>query len=270
MVDPEHDMVASILLSSYELLKSPGHHNYHQHFRGAKSLVEALHAYDSPNRLTRASFWIYARHEVGQAMNLECPTMLDPKLWPKADFSNDKIDYVDSACNDVLRISCEVIHFIFGSSDKKKGRRWMKEWLCLHLDLDEWLHRAPDILTGKEYCDHELRRFWFPRPAFASAMCFYHVSKMFLALSSPKPMPATVGQARGTDEEIQHHAKQIIDIALSDLPDSVLVTMVQTMFHAARHVHDPTRRSTVISRLEYIRITTGFHTESKVWVLKSC
>ncbi|KAK5070405.1 hypothetical protein LTR64_000076 [Lithohypha guttulata] len=268
-MNPQQTMVASILLSSYELLKSPNHDNYHQHFRGAKSLVEALRAYNSKNRLMMASFWIYARHEVGEAMNQERPVMLKPALWPRPDDSNTRISDADVLCNDVLRVCCEVIDFIFGSSDNGRGRKWVKEWLGLHSDLEGWLDRVPCALNGIEYGHHESRRFWFARPAFASAMCFYHVSKLFLALHAPPSTKAALKHPRNFSEQIQNHAQQIIDIALSDSPESVLVTLVQPMFHAAKHIHDLKRREEAVQRLEQIRIQTGFHTESKVQLLKS-
>ncbi|KAJ9660059.1 hypothetical protein H2198_002756 [Neophaeococcomyces mojaviensis] len=261
-------MVATILLSSYELLAFPGS-NYRRHFKGAKSLVEALGAHQSSDRMTRVSFWIYVRHEVGEAMNIECKTMQDPKIWPKALLSETPIANEDIYCNDALRLCGEVVCFIFGSDVRRQGKKWAKEWSGLQQDLDDWLRESPKVLAGNEYMDNGSRRFWFPRFAFASALCYYHVSRVFLFLHQPRATLQTPDQPINADEKVQYHARELIDIALSGMPDSVLVTMVQPMYHAARWVNDPSRREEVIALLEQIQGKTGFHTESKVLILKS-
>lgn len=267
--NPEHAMVATILLSSYELLAFPGQ-NYHRHFRGAKSLIEALHAHESSQRLTRASFWIYARHEVGEAMNIERSTMQDPKLWPKADLASGATGTgEDVFCNDALRLCGEVVHFLFGSRDKTAGKKWAKEWSGLYLDLNEWMDAIPSALVGREYVDNGVRRYWFSRASFAGAICFYHASQILLFRHCPKASVLAMDLSNDPEELIQHHARQLIDIALSSMPDSVLVTMVQPVFHAARSVTDPVRRREVIDLLEQIQTETGFHTQTKVQVLRS-
>jgi hypothetical protein len=276
-----HAMVATILLSSYELMAFPGR-NYHRHFRGARCLVEALRAHESTERLTRASFWIYARHEVAEAMNLESPTMQDPKIWPKADFSDDAATGLareDVYCNDCLRLCGEVVHFIFAPEDTttttttttttRRGRKWAKEWSGLRRDLDEWIRALPRHLAGSEYVDHGRRRYWFPRAPIAGAMCYHHVSQIFLLLHHPKAIRSTTDRRADREEQIQRHAEELIDIALSDMPDSVLIPMVPTLFHAARWVKDSVRREEAIVLLDRIQATTGFHTQSKVQILKS-
>lgn len=267
-MDAENAMIATILLSSYELLAFPGH-NYHRHFRGAKSLVEALRAHQSSKQLIRASFWIYARHEISEALNIERSTMQDPKLWPKADFSKATIASEDIYCNDALRLCGGVIFLIFGSQDKRQGGKWAKEWSDAYRDLDDWISASPKVLFGNEYIDNGSRRYWFSRPAFGGAMCVYHVSQILLFLHCPKAVPLTMDQIIDTEERIQYHAKQLIDIALSNVPGSVLVMMVQPLFHAARWVDDSVRREQAIVLLEHIQATTGFHTKTKVQVLQS-
>ncbi|KAF9883071.1 hypothetical protein FE257_004128 [Aspergillus nanangensis] len=105
-------IVATMLLGSYELMSSPGL-DYQRHFTGAKTIVDALQVYKSSSRLARASFWIYARHEVGEALNLNSPTRHDPKLWPRLDPAQSE-PHEDLYCNDVLRICAEIECLVFG------------------------------------------------------------------------------------------------------------------------------------------------------------
>ncbi|OAP60976.1 hypothetical protein AYL99_05980 [Fonsecaea erecta] len=270
-MNAEHALVATILLSSYELLAFPGL-NYHRHFRGAKSFVEALEAYKSPKRMTRASFWIYARHEVGQALNLERPPMLDPTRWPKQDLLHTENVGEDVYCNDALRLCAEVIHLIFGSQPLRRGKKWVNQWSCLHEEWESWIQEAPKILLGQEYLDRaSRRRYWFPRSCFASALCFYHVCQVFLLTHRPQALPTTSRQTSGVvlEQQIQQHAQTVIDVALSDMPDGVQVVMMQPVFHAAKHVQDVTRRNEAIILLTDIQRRTGFHTEFKVDILKA-
>ncbi|KIW31688.1 uncharacterized protein PV07_03293 [Cladophialophora immunda] len=270
-MNAEHALVATILLSSYELLAFPGL-NYHRHFRGAKSFVEALEAYKSPNRMTRASFWIYARHEVGQALNLERSPMQNPTRWPKQDLLQAENIGEDVYCNDALRLCAEVIHLIFGSEPTRRGKKWVNDWSCLHEEWDSWIRNAPKIFFGQEYIDQDSRRrYWFPRSSFASALCFYHVSQVFLLTNRPKTVQKVAEQTSGLnlEQQIEQHAQTVIDIALSDMPDGVQVVMFQPVFHAAKHVHDVTRRAEAITLLADIQRRTGFHTEVKVGILKA-
>lgn len=184
----EHALVATILLSSYELLAFPGD-DYHRHFRGAKSFVELLEAYNSLEQMTRASFWIYARHEVGEAMNLEQPTMQDPLLWPKPDVGSTSAADVDAYCNDALRLCGKVIYLTYSTNRNRRGKKWAKQWLDLRLDWSDWLHGCPQVLFGSVYDDNGSRRFWFSRPSFAAALSFYHVCQIFLLRNCPDNIP---------------------------------------------------------------------------------
>jgi hypothetical protein len=170
-VNMEHAMVAAILLSSYELLAFPGH-DYQRHFKGAKSFVDSLHAYKSSSRLIRASFWIYARQEVGEAINLGCPTMHNPKLWPKLDPSEGDHEE-DSWCNDALRLCAETACFVFQSGPKSRTKKRAKERLALQAELDGWLETCPSHLKGIEYDENGYSRYWFPRPNFGELHTTY-------------------------------------------------------------------------------------------------
>lgn len=68
---------------------------------------------------------------------------------------------------------------------------------------------------------------------------------------------------------MQYHARELIDIALSGMPDSVLVTMVQPLSHARGYVNDAMREEEVIALLKGIQKRTGFHTETQVKRLQS-
>lgn len=158
-------IVSTMLLGSYELLAFPGP-DYHRHFRGATTIVDALHIYKAPNRLARASFWIYARHEVGEALNINSPTRHNPKLWPRLDPSETE-PREDCHSNEILRICAEVLCFVFG--DNKAGRRKReKEHIALGEDLDNWLRTCPCHWLGVKYEENGKIRYWFPRPNFGN------------------------------------------------------------------------------------------------------
>ncbi|EXJ69276.1 uncharacterized protein A1O5_07312 [Cladophialophora psammophila CBS 110553] len=160
---------------------------------------------------------------------------------------------------DTLRLCGEVVHFIFGATEEApRGKKSVNQWSALHSDWNEWVHGYPNTLSGRDYEDQQSRRrYWFPRSSFAAAMCFYHVCQIFLFSHPPNKTPtAATTQTSGAmdpETQIQHHAKNIIDIALSNMPDGVLVTMVQPVFHSARHVHDAVRRDEAILLLRDIQ-----------------
>lgn len=163
--NPEHAFVGSILLSSYELLAFLGH-DYQQHFKGAKSLAETIGAHKSSSQLSKASFWIYARHDVNAALFNEHPPLLQTTAWPRLDPS---VDYdqgmEDDLCNDMLRICSETLCLVFGSPATERGKKWAKDWSALMSDLDEWYGQRTDLFKGIQYSDpppEQFVRYWFP------------------------------------------------------------------------------------------------------------
>ena len=161
-------IVSTMLLGSYELLAFPGP-DYQRHVRGAKTIVDALHVSKSTNSLARSAFWIYARHEVGEAINMSSPTRHDPKLWPRLDPSVS-VSRQDSYCNDILRICGEVTCFFFGSSGSKRTKSRAKQNFALHTDLDRWFEACPSHWMGVKYKDAESFRYWFPWPNFGISL----------------------------------------------------------------------------------------------------
>lgn len=208
-LNPEHAFVGSILLSSYELLAFLGH-DYQQHFKGAKSLAETIGAHKSSSQLSKASFWIYVRHDVNASLFSEHPPLLQTTTWPRLDPS---VDYdqgkEDDLCNDMLRICSETLCLVFGSTATERGKKWAKDWSALMSDLDEWYGQRTDLFKGiqcSETTPEQSVRYWFPLPVSckytgmfaefspnhsdifnqAGAMHLYHVSKLLLWLRKPE------------------------------------------------------------------------------------
>lgn len=161
-------IVGTILLSSYELLAFPGL-DYQRHFKGAHTIINSLHTYKSASRLTRASFWIYARHEVAEALNRSSPTLHDPSSWPTFDLSEAETAE-DSFCNHILRLSAEIVCIIFGKTSGSGGKRRKGALSALQDELCDWFHRCPDRWKGTQYEEDGNVRYWFPRPNFGTVL----------------------------------------------------------------------------------------------------
>ncbi|KAL2847831.1 hypothetical protein BJY01DRAFT_212337 [Aspergillus pseudoustus] len=258
-------IVGTVLLSSYELLAFPGL-DYQRHFKGTNTIINSIHAYKSESCLTRASFWIYARHEVAEALNRSSPTLQDPGLWPKFDLSEAAgAPTEDSVCNEVLRLSAETVCFVFrklSRGQRKKGRA--RELSSLQDELDNWQHLCPSQWRGIQYEEEDGNiRYWFPRPNFAAGLVFYHLSMLLLCDERKKVQQGSEGVNELLDR-VDAHSRQIIQIALSHIPDSAIVVIVQPLCYAARHVRDTRLRAEAILLLDNIEKRTGFHTRSKL------
>ncbi|KAE8143439.1 hypothetical protein BDV38DRAFT_277460 [Aspergillus pseudotamarii] len=254
-------IVGTILLSSYELLAFPGL-DYQRHFKGAHTIIDSLHAHNSASCLTRASFWIYARHEVAEALNRNSPTLHDPGSWPKLDLSAAE-PAEDSFCNDALRLTAETVCIVFGKTSRNRTKRRKRDLSALQSELCTWLHRCPKQWKGIEYAEDGNVRYWFPRPNFAAALVFYHLSMLLLwhDLEKVQEGPENVSELY---DQVDAHSRQIILIALSSLPDSAMVVVVQPLCYAVKYVRDNTLKESAILLLDDIEARTGFHTKSKL------
>ncbi|KAK6835893.1 hypothetical protein RU639_002075 [Aspergillus parasiticus] len=222
-------IVGTILLSSYELLAFPGL-DYQRHFKGAHTIVDSIHAHKSASCLIRASFWIYARHEVAEALNRNSPTLHDPGSWPKFDLLEAE-PAEDSFCNDVLRLTAETVCIVFGKTSRSRTKRRKRDLSTLQGELRSWLHICPEQWKGIEYTEDGNARYWFPRPSFGAALVFYHLSMLLLwhELEKAQEGPEDVNEML---DQVDAHSRQIILIALSSLPDSAIVVVVQPLCYA--------------------------------------
>ncbi|KAL3493513.1 hypothetical protein BJX62DRAFT_223775 [Aspergillus germanicus] len=266
-------IVGTILLSSYELLASTGV-DYQRHFKGAHTIVEAIHAQNSTSPLIRASFWNYARHEVAQALNRNSPTLHDPRSWPKVvSLAEAEPTSEDTFCNDVLRLAAETVCIAFRktAAERSRTKRRKRELLALQSELDTWLRLCPKEWKGIEYEDDGNARYWFPRPNFAAALVFYHLSMLLLRLELDElSSEAQTGDenenenGRDNQAQVDAHSRQIIFIALSSLPDSAMVVVVQPLCYAVKYVSDSALRDRAILLLDDVERRTGFHTRRKL------
>ncbi|QRD89737.1 hypothetical protein F9C07_1508122 [Aspergillus flavus] len=254
-------IVGTILLSSYELLAFPGL-DYQRHLRGAHTIVASLHAHNSASCLTRASFWIYARHEVAEALNRNSPTLHDPGSWPKFDLSRAE-PAEDSFCNDVVRLTAETVCIVFGKTSRSRTKRRKRDLSTLQGELRNWLHICPEQWKGTEYTEDGNVRYWFPRPKFGAAIVIYHLS-MLLLWHELEKISEGPGDVNEMFDQVDAHSRQIILIALSSLPDSAIVVVVQPLCYAVKHIKDNTLKENAIFLLHDIEARTGFHTKSKL------
>ncbi|QMW42893.1 hypothetical protein G4B11_006263 [Aspergillus flavus] len=259
-------IVGTILLSSYELLAFPGL-DYQRHLRGAHTIVASLHAHNSASCLTRASFWIYARHEVADALNRNSPTLHDPGSWPKFDLSRAE-PAEDSFCNDVVRLTAETVCIVFGKTSRSRTKRRKRDLSTLQGELRNWLHICPEQWKGTEYTEdgnpytspnHNLTA----EDLKGAAIVLYHLSMLLLWHELEKVSEGPEGVNEMLDQ-VDAHSRQIILIALSSLPDSAIVVVVQPLCYAVKHIKDNTLKENAIFLLHDIEARTGFHTKSKL------
>ncbi|KAL4914303.1 hypothetical protein BDW62DRAFT_213532 [Aspergillus aurantiobrunneus] len=227
-------IIGTILLASYELLVFPGL-DYQRHFKGACTIINSLHAHKSASRLVRVSFWIYARHETETAE--------------------------DSFCNHVLRLTGEIVCIVFGKPSGSGGKRRKRALSALHDELGDWFRLCPDRWKGTRYEEDGNARYWFPRPTFGTFSITYVCCCCGMNVTRVQE-----GSENGNKvmDQVDAHAKQMILIALSNLPDSAVVVVVQPLCYAVKHVRDNTLKENAILLLDDIETRTGFHTKSKL------
>ncbi|RFU77604.1 hypothetical protein TARUN_4633 [Trichoderma arundinaceum] len=154
-------LVATILLSSYELLAVPGP-DYRRHLQGVSSLLQSHCLSSITTDLDRASFWIYARHDVAMAIINYCPSLIPTSEWPAAITSENSEE--DAAGNQVLWLLARVIELKFASPaniEPDKRKQGLSE---VAADVERWwdnLSLTSHGLSSGELSEDGLEKLWF-------------------------------------------------------------------------------------------------------------
>ncbi|EAW17230.1 uncharacterized protein NFIA_005940 [Aspergillus fischeri NRRL 181] len=144
---PVDILAATILLSSYELLASPGL-DHRRHVSGALTLIRTHACRASSEGLMAAAFWVYARQDIAMALVHECPTMLPPDEWG---VSWDEQETREGQLgNQMVWLLARVIAHTFRSTTGSvqalsEGRA------SLIKELDAWHERLPESFRGTAF-----------------------------------------------------------------------------------------------------------------------
>ncbi|KAF2231217.1 hypothetical protein EV356DRAFT_297518 [Viridothelium virens] len=265
-------LATSVLLASYELLACPGK-DYVRHFQGTRSLIESFSAHKAQSGLLLASFWIYARHDVGAALCNESPTLMDPDIWPVLDLSQDFAEKSEDLLgNEMLRLLAKVLCLVHGDHDPNRQQSFPRRWNFINSEIDHWYDNRTIDFTAMTCCISEPEtsfRYWFPSDAAAIAMQTYHVAKMLLLLHRPHEHPPKLHLDHDLFKVTQENTHAVIDIALSGLSDAALVHATQALLPAAKQVLSQAKIKQAIELLQDTELRTGFHTQSKVRTLQT-
>ncbi|PYH90945.1 hypothetical protein BO71DRAFT_461090 [Aspergillus ellipticus CBS 707.79] len=160
-------LAATILLSSYELLASPGL-DHRRHVYGALNLIRTHDCNASSGGLIGAAFWAFARHDVAIALVHECPTMLPPEEWDVAWAEQETRE--DRRGNKMVWLLARIIAHTFQTPD---GRTQDTQSLLEHRTsllhgLEAWHASLPDTFRGMAFGPPSEEGFlpqWFAVPS---------------------------------------------------------------------------------------------------------
>lgn len=162
---PEDPFLATILLSSYELIASPGP-DHRRHISGALSLIKAHNITARSSGLKRASFWIYARQDVAMALIHECPTMLLPEDWNICWAERETEE--DVLGNQILWILAKTIFFTFQTGNSLSEVTLSAARTRLMNEINTWFNTLDSSVRGCTYGPLSREGFtshWFAVPA---------------------------------------------------------------------------------------------------------
>lgn len=186
LVDPEASqevsLAATVLLSSYELLVSPGL-DHRRHVSGALTLIRTYGCKASSKGLMRASFWVYARQDVAMALVHECPTMLHPREWNVS--WNPKETAEDVLGNQLIWIIAKIIAFTFQEGKELSNDLLRQQRDQLLTETIAWFNRLPATFHGISYgtpSKEGFTKYWFAVP-MSGKDCRFHVNKYILVLT---------------------------------------------------------------------------------------
>ncbi|KAK4081154.1 transcriptional regulator family: Fungal Specific TF [Trichoderma aggressivum f. europaeum] len=161
-LDARYDevFVATILLCSYELLANPGP-DYRKHLEGVSSLLRSHCLSSITTDLDKASFWIYARHDVAMALINYCPTLIAAREWPDA-MSGSNLEE-DATGNQILWLLAKVIELRFAppGSIPDDCQQNLRE---TGTEVDKWWDNLPSTsrgLSSGEVSEDGLSQLWF-------------------------------------------------------------------------------------------------------------
>ncbi|KAF3071755.1 hypothetical protein CFAM422_006308, partial [Trichoderma lentiforme] len=273
-LDARYDevFVATILLCSYELLAIPGP-DYRKHLEGVSSLLRS-HLSSITTDLDKASFWIYARHDVAMALINYCPTLVAASEWPDAMTGSNLEE--DAVGNKVLWLLAKVIELRFappGSINPDDRRESLRE---IGTEIDKWWDDLPSTsrgLSSGEVSEDGLSHLWFCVQSAAAGLLYFHMAKILLLEEYIQPQDPNVLEGRyeheSCIEQLHHHSRGIASICFSPgVRDGVLVVAVNPLYYAAKYAPSLSLKVKIWALLDKIEKELGFHTRTRVMELQ--
>ncbi|KAL7907297.1 hypothetical protein GGI35DRAFT_455950 [Trichoderma velutinum] len=275
-LDARYDevFVATILLCSYELLAIPGP-DYRKHLEGVGSLLRAHRLSSITTDLDKASFWIYARHDVAMALINYCPTLIATGEWPDAMAGPDSEE--DAAGNKVLWLLAKVIEFRFappGSIIRDDHQESLRE---IGTEVEKWWDDLPSTsrgLSSGEVSEDGVSQLWFCVQSAAAGLLYFHLAKILLleeSIQEPQEANFLEGphEHESSTEQLHHHSRSIASICFSPgVRDGVLVVAVNPLYYAAKYAPSISLKAKIWALLDKIEKELGFHTRTRVMELQ--
>lgn len=163
--DRDTILSATILLCCHNMLAVPDA-DYERLLYGSRTLIEAdLNAIDASD-ISRASFWIYARHDVSLALQNERPTLIPPNEWPAVPSPQETQE--DALAKRMLWLLARVVEARFDNRNDMDMKEQDELILNLSSELTGWSMRIPTHSNGVEVeddLDDDLEHTWFCVPA---------------------------------------------------------------------------------------------------------
>ncbi|KAI1454138.1 hypothetical protein F4805DRAFT_333930 [Annulohypoxylon moriforme] len=266
--DQQEVLMATILLSSVELLAAPGP-DHKRHLYGANSFVKSRKIDATCKGIDRASFWIYARQDLAMSLMNECPTLLPPANW-NVSWSRNRVE--DEMGNNMVWLCSCVTSFVFGGRPSALGNENFDEFRRLMEALDAWFENAPQTCKGVS-CgtpDHDVfEELWFPVSAAAAAMATYHEAKLLMLGEYREKFAPPFPECGDVGPQLQYHSMRIASIAISKISDGAFVNTLQPLYFAAKYVDSIQKKARIWSILSEIETRLGFHTASRIEQLQN-
>ncbi|KAL7928365.1 hypothetical protein V8C35DRAFT_333039 [Trichoderma chlorosporum] len=275
-LDTKYDdvFVATLLLCSFELLAVPGP-DYRKHLEGVSSLIRSHCLSFITTDLDKASFWIYARHDVAMALINYCPTIITTSEWPDVMIGPSSEE--DAAGNRILWMLAKVIELRFAPPDSILPHDRSQRLQEVEAEVDSWWDDLPLTSRGMpsgEVSEDGLTQLWFCVQSAAAGLLYFHVAKILL-LEEPLQEPRSPGLLEGQSvdenyrEQLHHHSRSIASICFSPgIQDGVLVVAVNPLYYAAKYAPSLSLKAKIWALLDRIERELGFHTRTRVTELQ--
>ncbi|KAJ5773029.1 hypothetical protein N7457_007925 [Penicillium paradoxum] len=253
--EPDNDaLTAAMLLSSYEALGA-SRTSHQSHYKGAMNLIITRGISASSHGLDKANFFVYMRHEITIALSNEKSLQFDPKRWniskPGARAREDHL------ANYLMLLIGHIVNLVYMSDGSPSDRKNLKD------QIEEWYEATTEEFRGIAYgevSDDGIQKIFFPLPASAAAMLWFHAAQILLHAE---------GNTRELSNDcwsiaVQKNATSVINIASSELPSSTRCFAITPIYLAGKHIHDVSRRMRCYALLSALERETGYRTQDKI------
>ncbi|KAH6643361.1 C6 zinc finger domain protein [Truncatella angustata] len=191
---PDDALTATVLLSSYEMIAAQGR-EHQRHFYGAMVLITTRGINALSQGMDRANFWVYIRHEITVALVNETPLQINPREW-NASWYEGMVEE-DALGNHLLYLVGRAIDVAYS---RALPASTSSERHAIQAEAARWFNALPTSYPGVRYGEPDVHGF----------------NKTYFAI------PAA--------DQVQYHAMEIANIALSDIPQSVRSFSAQPLF----------------------------------------